>query len=1110
MPSHRQRQSFRSAGSSKRRFFTIFTSLCTLCMLIAIGILQFTHVFTTQVSAMQPLVAVRGSHTPLLSFSHQIGPADPNQPISLSIGLQPRNQASLNSYVQDIARPTSSNYHHFLSMAQYIQTYSPTMQSYQALSQFLRAAGFTITRTYTHRLALTVRGTIGQAERAFHVHINQYTQPGGRRYYANDRDPLLPAELATYVQNIAGLNNAQQWQRAPLFNHHVAVSSATDHAGSTRCPVPSSGYLLPQQVAQAYNLQQLYAEHYQGEGQSVALFELGTFSMADLRTYSACFGGGNVPVQTIVAGNTAIPTDGSSLEVEVDAELILSAAPHLGVLKIYEAGNNAADYLASWAQIIQDGVPVVSTSWGACEQSLDPGLIQQENTIFQTAIVQGQSIFAASGDSGSAGCIFDDNTTPTILNVEDPAAQPYVTSVGGTTLRLGGGTSTYALETAWNNLPDSRTGYAGGASGGGLSQYWAAPPWQSAPGVVNGYTNGTVCHASLGFHCREVPDVSLHANPYNGYLIYCTQPLASCSSRQPWIAAGGTSAATPLWAAMMALTNEMALRRGGFNIGFANPLLYQIAKDKHQYGKNFHDVMQGNNDFNNLNHGNYPATPGFDLVTGLGSFNGYSLARALVAVSHNQLGRRSAPTSTRWYFAEGSVGGGFQEYLTMYNPSTSRDAGVDVTYLFEHQSPRTIRHIVQKSVRLTISVNEDLHIATNGRHLALATIVRVTNSVGIVVERPLYFNYKGIQSGTDSMGVTTAQTSAFFPLVRATSIVQDHTYYTYFTALNPSSSTTARITFTYLTGNCSLSHAPACSQQVLLVPPLHRATIVPSWKGAAQVAAQVHASIPVVIERPTYFRDTPMNEIGQIAGATNASGSDARSHHWYFAEGYTGAHFQEYLALANYSEHSNTARIVLEYNNGHMQTVTVTIPALSLYLFDVNRANHTPLGTCDTTPCQLSDTQAAEVVSDIALVAERLTYFRSRDNRFSGATETIGQNEGTLGTVYSFAEGYTAGDFQEYLALQNPTNKDTTIAITLFADTYVFQEQVLVKARSRQTVDINALVVPVVQGASNMGADSYAVSLAVQSLSATKIMAERVLYFNHRGAQGATAVAGYH
>src|SRR5260370_26444325 len=139
--------------------------------------------------------------------------------------------------------------------------------------------------------------------------------------------------------------------------------------------------------------------------------------------------------------------------------------------------------------------------------------VNQENQFFQQAAAQGQSILVAAGDSGSSSCFqLQGGGFNTSLNADDPAAQPYVTGVGGTNLTLNANNS-YQTETVWNG------GFLGGAGGGGISQFWKRPSWQTGPGVNNPqYAN----------NMRETPDVSLDADPATGYPVYCTAG-SSCS-----------------------------------------------------------------------------------------------------------------------------------------------------------------------------------------------------------------------------------------------------------------------------------------------------------------------------------------------------------------------------------------------------------------------------------------------------------------------------------------------------------------------------------------------------------------------------------------------------
>lgn len=1078
-----------------------------LVLLLGSAVLQFTHLFPVQAKDEQVSVALSDTLSPLLANSHVVGLLDPQKRISLALGLRPRNASALTSYARDITHAGSSNYHRFLTPAQYDGIFSPDVSIYNKVQSYLQAQGFIITKTYNHRLLLAFSGTVAQVVQTFHVRLKNYTALNGRSYFANDSAPLLPAWLAGQVQSIAGLNNAVQWHRPP-YSHTLLQQSASTAAVS--CPVRGNGYLTPNQVATAYNLNSLYNNSYQGGGQTIALFELSTFVMSDLSTYSSCFGNSHAIIQTVTTGSAPAINDADMTEVELDAQLVLSTAPQLGRLRIYETAKNTADYLAEWAQIVQDAVPVVSTSWGACEDLMGADLLNQENILFTSAAIQGQSIFAASGDSGSAGCT-SSNSAISGLNAEDPAAQPYVTGVGGTTLSLSAN-SNYGSEQVWNNQPDPVSGYTGGASGGGISHFWTAPTWQSAPGVNNSYSSSTACSAATPAICRETPDVSLNADPNNGYLVYCSAISAGCNSKGDWYIFGGTSAAAPLWAAMMALTNQMSLAQGGFNLGFVNPLLYQIANDPTLYSASFHDITTGTNDYNHLNSNTYPAMQNYDLATGLGSYNAFALATHLVALAGQK--QRVSPAASTWYFAEGSVGGGFQEYLTLQNPSSNQDAQVAISYLFQTHPSITITHIVNRSSRATFSANNDLGIRVGDRQQAIAAIIQVLNGgPGVVAERPMYFTYRGIQSGSDVMGATTPGISFYFPNVDTRQ--NGRAYYSYITMLNPSSTQNANVTITYYTGHCGQGGENSCPAQQITIGPRHRGTVTPlSFYLYQQTAVSVQSAQAIVVERPMYFQDTINTAGGFLKGATSTVGATTPVTDWLFAEGYTGTNFQEYLVLANFATTSTAATITLEYSNGHTQTITVSVPALGQLFFDVNQANIRANGTCDISPCQITAPTSAEVVAGAPIVAERLLYFHYGSQRYTGATETIGEPGPATHSVYSFAEGYTAhtiaNSFDEYVTIQNPTTSDETIAVTFFADSYVFEQNILVKAHSRYTLSVNSFVAPIAQNYNNLGSNSYAVSLSLQAIdSGAKIVAERPMYFNYHGDQGGTDVLGF-
>jgi subtilase family serine protease len=203
------------------------------------------------------------------------------------------------------------------------------------------------------------------------------------------------------------------------------------------------------------------------------------------------------------------------------------------------------------------------------------------------------------------------------LAVSDPASQPYVTAVGGTS--LGHVTQTLGpppTEQVWNDA----LYYSEGAGGGGISSTFAMPAYQQGLGTVTG-SSGTPCAAASG-DCREIPDVSADADPSSGYVIYDT-----ANNLGGWNALGGTSGATPLWASVLAVVASADGNTAGY--GALNPTLYLLAQQSP--GTYLNDVTSGNNDYNATAGDRYPAMSGYDMATGLGTPVAASLAEGFFA-----------------------------------------------------------------------------------------------------------------------------------------------------------------------------------------------------------------------------------------------------------------------------------------------------------------------------------------------------------------------------------------------------------------------------------------------------------------------------------------------
>src|SRR5205814_786443 len=335
-----------------------------------------------------------------------------------------------------------------------------------------------------------------------------------------------------------------------------------------------------------------------------------------------------------------------------------------------------------------------------------------------------------------------------------------------------------------------------------------------------------------------------------------------------------------------------------------------------------------NNDYIG-NNGTYPDSSMYDLATGLGSFHALNLTQSLLTLSLGGPSRTTA-TSTTWYFAEGYVGGNFQEFLTLENPDTKQAAQVQVKYLFATGQGPVIVHAVPPQSRATVSVNDELHNPSTGPGRAVSMIVTSLNGVGIVAERPMYFSWHGINSGTDALGSTKLAQDFYFADVES-----ERNYSSFVTILNPPGGKTANVSVTYIANGSQLG------TKMLSVPPGQRGTTYPQAIGInRQAAMYVHSDQPVVVERPMYFTTARSNIAGPVTGAATVVGAQAPGTDWLFAEGYIGANFHEYLVLANFDP-TVTANVTvkLEYSNAAVNPTTVAVGPQSQYIFDVNAAS---------------------------------------------------------------------------------------------------------------------------------------------------------------------------
>lgn len=563
--------------------------------------------------------------------------------IHVTLTLRPRSEAGLAAYAQAVSTPGSPDYRHYLTTAQFAARFGAPPNQIASVEAALRAQGLRPGPVAANRLSITLSADAGSLEHAFSLSLLRVRLADGRSAVVNNRAPALPAAAAGQVQAVIGLSSLQG--EHPL-REATAGASLTDAGAGARphvatggpqpCQAASSaaasqGAYTTDQIASAYSFSGLYRAGDEGQGQTIALYELEPYDPSDIGVYADCYG--IHPQIANVAVDGGAGSGPGSGEAALDIEQVIGLAPRARVL-VYEGPNSNADgpgsgpYDVLSAIVTQDAARIVSTSWGQCEALQGAAAARAESVLLEEAAIQGQSVLAAAGDQGSEDCNGESNVPNTSLAVDDPGSQPWVTSVGGTTLSALGPPPS---ETVWNNGGDvsGLLGLAPGAGGGGISRFWGMPAYQSraaaALHVIDAYSSGSPC-ASAG-DCREVPDVSADADPNTGYTIYYNgSGAAGPGVTSGWQATGGTSGGAPLWAALVALADaDSACSRG--QVGFLNPALYRAAGS--DYGAEFHDITSGNNDFTGSNGGRYPAEVGYDMASGLGTPDAAALARAL-------------------------------------------------------------------------------------------------------------------------------------------------------------------------------------------------------------------------------------------------------------------------------------------------------------------------------------------------------------------------------------------------------------------------------------------------------------------------------------------------
>ena len=686
-------------------------ALCvTICAQEAVSAAAPRPLITQSVNESQ-LITLSGNTHPLARPEFDLGTAAASLPITrmlLVLKRSPVQESALEKFLDDQQNKTSANYHHWLTPEQFGLQFGPTDADLQTITAWLQSHGFEVGST-KGRTVLEFSGSAAQVKEAFHTTIHNYLV-NGEQHWANSTDPQIPAALVPAVAGLASLNNFPRKAMSQPFGQFVRDKSTGKLTGNPlftfagQCDRDGNCYALgPYDFATIYNLLPLWSGGTSGQGQTIAIVGESNINPQDVTDFRSMFGlaAKGFPsnnVTTILNGpDPGLQPDES--EADIDTQWSGAVAPNATIdFVVSESTESTAGIDLSAVYIVENNLaPVMSESYGFCELGLGASGNQFFNNLWQQAAAQGITVFISSGDSGSAGCDFNQGSAPQPaqfgLAVSGYASTPYNVAVGGTDFNDLQNPTTYwsttpadpttqatALsyipETTWNdsctngilasfgftsnaetNCNNSRLSsivWTVGGSGGASN--CINPTGNTPANCTGGYTKPS-WQAGAGVPAdgrRDIPDVSLFAS--NGFMgnfyVICqsdSNPYHTCNTSSSLFFAGfgGTSVSSPAFAGIMALINQQT----GERQGNANYVFYKLAAQTPPSSCNSSTGPAGTCIFNDVTSGTIamPCARGstnctttaagdaYGILSGYTAGAGYDLATGLGSVNANNL-----------------------------------------------------------------------------------------------------------------------------------------------------------------------------------------------------------------------------------------------------------------------------------------------------------------------------------------------------------------------------------------------------------------------------------------------------------------------------------------
>lgn len=516
------------------------------------------------------------------------GPVAADEPVRVVLKVRPRQQPP-DPAALGAVRPSERG--PYPSRADYCQTYGADQSSIDVVVRFADEHGLHVEEADADSRMVVLTGTAQAASAAFGTRLEVYHSDETDESYRGRVGPVhIPEQLSNVVTLVAGLDNRPQAK------------------ARTAPPQGTVTYTTPE-LATIYD----FPANLDGSGQCIGVLEFaGGYQQSDLSQYFQNLGLSEPAVTSVsVDGTQNSPGSNADYEVVLDIEVAGAAAPGAAIV-VYFAQFTEAGWVEALTKAVHDTAnnpSVLSVSWGYPELE-DAGTVawtaqvmDEVNTVLAEAAQLGVTIILAAGDDGSIDGITDGK-----VHVDFPASSPNVLACGGTTLHAS--SQAWQSEIVWNRGIRSQ-GAGHGATGGGVSEHFPLPSWQSSSSAQ------VPVSVSTGYKGRGLPDVAAVADADTGYYQFINGQA---------ITDGGTSAAAPLWAALVARFNQsLSQATAGARVGYWNPVLYGSIGPSGA----FHDITVGNNDALGDLNGAYTAGTGWDACSGWGTPQGTALLSKL-------------------------------------------------------------------------------------------------------------------------------------------------------------------------------------------------------------------------------------------------------------------------------------------------------------------------------------------------------------------------------------------------------------------------------------------------------------------------------------------------